>query len=131
MKMLRIILLIFSVISIANAAWMLLDPEHWYHHLPAHVPEYGPLNLHFVRDIGIAFLVSGLGLGAAAIRPYARRAFVLGAALFYAGHASVHLYELLTGGPASHLWKGESMMVYFPALFLCAITLFLYGTQPK
>ena len=45
--------------SIANGLWMLADPGHWYEHLPAGVPDTGPLNAHFVRDIGCAFLTMG------------------------------------------------------------------------
>ena len=42
-----------------NGAWMLWDPIHWYHTLPAAVPDSGPLNEHFVRDIGCAFTLLG------------------------------------------------------------------------
>ena len=122
----RILLWIFSASSIFNAAWMLVAPQHWYHNLPAHVPEYGPLNTHFVRDIGVAFLISGIGLAFAAFRPVERRAFVLFAVFFFVGHALVHLSEVFMGGAAAHLWKGELLLVYLPALMLAAISFKLY-----
>ncbi len=122
----RIVLWLFSIISGFNAVWMLVAPQNWYHNLPAHVPDYGPLNTHFVRDIGIAFLIVGIGLAAAARNPVQRRSLVMFAALFYAGHALVHLFEAFTGGAAAHLWKGELAMVYFPALVLSGISISLY-----
>jgi hypothetical protein len=123
----RILLWLFSIISIFNASWMLLAPQHWYQNLPAHVPEYGPLNTHFVRDIGVAFLISGVGLACSAVRPTERRTFVLFAVLFYLGHAFVHLIEIFLGGPAAHLWKGELIMIYLPAIVLAAIAAKLYS----
>jgi hypothetical protein len=122
----RILLCIFSASSIFNAGWMLVAPQHWYQNLPAHVPEYGPLNTHFVRDIGVAFLISGIGLAFAAVRPIERRACVLFAVSFFVGHALVHLSEVFTGGAAAHLWKGELLLVYLPALMLAAVTIKLY-----
>jgi hypothetical protein len=43
----------------ANGLLMLLDPAGWYALAPG-VPETGPLNLHFVRDIGCAYILTGL-----------------------------------------------------------------------
>ncbi len=33
-------------------------PEIWYSAVPG-VPETGPANIHFIRDIGLAFLAAG------------------------------------------------------------------------
>ena len=48
----KTILWILGVTGLANGLWMLLAPESWYHGLPAAVPDTGPFNAHFVRDIG-------------------------------------------------------------------------------
>ena len=69
---------IFGAICVANALWMLAGPLHWYHELPAAVPDTGPFNPHFVRDIGGAFFAVGVALGlggfdAALARAAARR----------------------------------------------------------
>jgi hypothetical protein len=50
------IFFLFGLINILSASWMLIAPKHWYYTLPA-VPESGPLNIHFVRDIGCIFLL--------------------------------------------------------------------------
>ncbi len=60
-------------LCVANALWMLAGPMHWYHGVPAAVPDTGPFNRHFVRDIGCAFLATGvafLALGASGQRAY-------------------------------------------------------------
>ena len=60
---------LFGLANLANSAWMLVAPAHWYANLPAAVPDTGPLNLHFVRDIGSTFAVLGAALLAAAVWP--------------------------------------------------------------
>src|SRR5262245_21152199 len=57
-----IVLGVAALGNLANGAWMLADPVHWYENLPAGVPDFGPVNEHFVRDIGCAFMVLGLAL---------------------------------------------------------------------
>ena len=45
----------------ANGLLMLFDPAGWYAVAPG-VPETGPLNPHFVRDIGCACILTGFAL---------------------------------------------------------------------
>jgi hypothetical protein len=61
--MLKIFYAIFCLLSLVNGAWMLSSPFSWYEYLPAAVPHTGPFNSHFVRDIGVAYSVAGLGFG--------------------------------------------------------------------
>lgn len=42
----------------ANGLFMLADPAQWYAIVPG-VPETGPFNAHFVRDIGAIYVVTG------------------------------------------------------------------------
>ena len=44
------------------AVYMWFAPQHWYDTTPG-VAMMGPFNLHFIRDVAIAFLVSGAALG--------------------------------------------------------------------
>src|SRR5213593_2154411 len=64
---------VLGLLNVANGLWMLATPARWYHDLPAGVPDTGPLNLHFVRDIGSAFTTIGVAFCVAAVRPQARR----------------------------------------------------------
>jgi len=121
----RIVLALFAAGSLANGAWMLADPPGWYANLPAAVPDTGPLNAHFVRDIGSAFVVMGAGLLGAAFRPALRVPLVLLVSLFYWLHALVHVADTLAGRlPASH-WAIDFPGVYLPALALAGITAWL------
>ena len=115
-------LTIFGLGNLANAGWMLADPAGWYANLPAAVPDTGPLNTHFVRDIGSAFAVMGAALVLAALRP-ALRAPMLGVvSLFYVMHALVHVTDTLAGRlPGSH-WTIDLPGVYVPALLMVALT---------
>ncbi|HWU12376.1 MAG TPA: hypothetical protein VN157_00020, partial [Caulobacter sp.] len=45
-----------------NGAVMLLVPAWWYPRVPG-VIETGPMNDHFVRDVGAAYLACALALG--------------------------------------------------------------------
>ncbi|MED5621057.1 hypothetical protein [Ideonella sp. BN130291] len=79
----------------ANGLAMLLAPAAWYHAVPG-VPFTGPLNTHFVRDIGCAYLVAAAGLAWRAWRADGAAAALAGAA-FLLLHAGVHLGETLAG----------------------------------
>src|SRR5581483_2403752 len=50
----RLAYTILGLLNVANGVWMLLAPASWYYRLPAGVPDTGPLNPHFVRDVGAA-----------------------------------------------------------------------------
>jgi hypothetical protein len=76
-------LAVFGIGNLANAGWMLADPAGWYAGLPAAVPDTGPLNTHFVRDIGSAFAVMGAALLLAAARPALRVPMLAAVSLFY------------------------------------------------
>jgi hypothetical protein len=112
---------IFGVANLGNAAWMLADPAGWYAGLPAAVPDTGPLNTHFVRDIGSAFAVMGAALLLAAGRPALRAPMIAAVALFYVLHALVHVTDTIAGRlPASH-WAIDAPGVYVPAVIMVAL----------
>lgn len=102
---------------------MLATPARWYHDLPAGVPDTGPLNLHFVRDIGSAFTTIGVAFCVAAVRPDARRGVLLGATLFYVLHAVVHVTDLAAGRLAADHWLVDLPGVFLPALLLLVLCL--------
>ena len=116
-------LVVFSLGNLANGIWMLAAPAHWYANLPAAVPDTGPLNLHFVRDIGSAFTMMGGALLWAALRPPLRVPMLALTTAFYALHALVHVTDTLAGRlPGSH-WVIDAPGVYVPVLLLGGLTL--------
>jgi hypothetical protein len=115
-------LVVFGLGNLANAGWMLADPAGWYAGLPAAVPDTGPLNTHFVRDIGSAFAVMGAALLVAAARPALRVPMLAAVSLFYVLHALVHVTDTIAGRlPPSH-WAIDMPGVYVPALLMLAVT---------
>ena len=122
------LLLVLGVGSLLNAAWMLLAPGHWYVRLPAEVPDFGPLNVHFVRDIGCAFATVGMALVWAA-RSRALRFPLLGvSSFFFSAHAVLHVYDTLRGHVDAGHWLLDFPGVYLPALLLAYAT---YRCAPR
>ncbi len=111
---------VVAVGGAANGVWMLIDPAQWYEHLPAGVPDTGPLNAHFVRDIGCAFLTMSVALAWALWKPAVRSALVGIAACFYVAHAILHVHDTLRGLVDSGHWLLDLPGVYLPALLLMA-----------
>jgi hypothetical protein len=115
------ILAVLALGNLANGVWMLARPIGWFHDLPAGVPDFGPLNEHFVRDIGAAFVVQGAALLWAAFVPAWRVPLVAPVTLFSVMHAAAHVYDTARGlvGPAH--WLIDLPAVYLPALAMTVL----------
>jgi hypothetical protein len=96
----------------ANGVWMLMRPETWYYAIPG-VTGTGPLNLHFIRDIGCAYLVVAAGLLWMASRPREAWPAALAGGAFLALHAFVHLWDTVAGRESS-----RQLLVDLPAVVL-------------
>jgi uncharacterized protein YjeT (DUF2065 family) len=94
-----------------NGLVMLGFPADWYATVPG-VIDVGPFNAHFIRDIGVAYLVSGAALVWLAITPAARPAAQAGAA-FLALHAVVHVWDAAAGREHVH-----QLLIDLPTVFL-------------
>ena len=114
---------VLGLLNVANGLWMLAAPAGWYEHLPAGVPDTGPLNLHFVRDIGAAFSTIGVAFCVAAPQAPRRRGVRLGATLFYVLHAAVHVADLTSGRLHGDHWLIDLPGVFLPALLLVVLCL--------
>jgi uncharacterized protein YjeT (DUF2065 family) len=87
--------LVTGAMLAANGIAMLMLPAAWYMLMPG-VAATGPLNLHFVRDIGAAYLAAGGGLLWLCRDPRAWPAAIAGSA-FLSLHAMVHVGEAMAG----------------------------------
>lgn len=117
-----IILGLFALSNLGTGMWMLVDPVHWYFNLPAGVPDFGPLNEHFVRDIGCAFFVQGAALAVAAFVRRWRVAACGAVAMFYVMHALVHVLDTLRGLVGTEHWMIDLPGVYVPAMIMVVVT---------
>jgi hypothetical protein len=125
-----IVLALFALGSVANAAWMLAAPHHWYFNLPGQVPDFGPYNEHLVRDLGCLYMTTGLALGLAARRPRWRLPLVALVATFNALHAVLHVFDTVRGYVSAQHWYLDFPGVYGPALALVGLTLWI-GRRPE
>lgn len=103
--------LILGLVLAANGLIMLAAPAEWYAAVPG-VPGTGPFNPHFVRDIGVAYLVCGAALAWFALTAAARAAALAGAA-FLLLHALVHVWDAAAGREHAH-----QLIIDIPSIFL-------------
>jgi len=104
----------------ANGLFMLAAPHTWYHAVPG-APETGPLNFHFVRDIGCAYLVAAGGMAWRALSPASGWAAALCGALFLMMHAGVHIAETLLGICGADALLRDAPGVVLPAALALAL----------
>lgn len=116
------IFLLSGLGNLANGLWMLAAPAHWYATLPAGVPDFGPLNEHFVRDIGSVFTMFGVALLWGAWSAGVRAAVLALVTLFYALHALVHIWDTGRGFVGPEHWGIDFPTVYLPAIVLAFLT---------
>jgi hypothetical protein len=122
-RLTQLLLLIAAVTTIANGLFMLVNPLDWYVFVPT-VVTTGPPNAHFIRDIGLAYLGSGLILLYATANPARHwRAAVVGG-LWLTFHGLLHIYEVAAGicGPAT-FWADAPAVIGQPALVIIALTI--------
>ena len=99
----------------ANGLFMLAAPQAWYHAVPG-VAATGPLNLHFVRDIGCAYLVAAAGMAWRAGSAASGWPAALAGALFLLLHAGVHIGETLLGVCGVDVLLRDTPAVVLPAV---------------
>ncbi len=117
--------LLLALGNLVNAVWMLSSPHHWYQNLPGRVPDFGPMNEHFVRDIGcVSAMVGVLALRAAFDEGWRAKAlFVL--QLWFVPHALVHLFDTLRGLVSMEHLTMDVPLVYAPPLVIGVMQLLL------
>jgi len=111
----RIISLILGLGLGANGGWMLGAPAHWYQAIPG-VADTGPANLHFIRDIGAAYLVSAACLAWLAVRPSRAWPAALASGMFLLLHALVHIWDTASGRETPHGLLRDVPAVVLPAI---------------
>jgi hypothetical protein len=122
----KILTFILAAAMAANGVYMFVDPAGWYAAVPG-VPATGPLNYHFVRDIGIAYFTAGTAL-AWSVMGGGWRASAL-AALFLGGHALLHAGETMLGHHHDVLLN-EIVAVHLPAVLVVVIAVLQRRAKP-
>ena len=113
----RALTLILGLALGANALWMLLNPMSWYGSVPG-VAGTGPANMHFIRDIGCAYLATALSLFWLFKSPkLAWPAAIVGGG-FLVLHALVHVCDAIAGREPAHQLLGELPAVFLPGVLV-------------
>lgn len=107
--------ILLGLAAAANGVFMLASPDGWYFAVPG-VTATGPFNQHFVRDIGLIFLLLGAGLLIGAAEPHLRVLLWTAAAVWLSGHALFHFWEVAVG-----ICSASAIPRDFPAVTLPAI----------
>lgn len=114
----------------ANGLFMLLSPANWYFAVPG-VTTTGPFNQHFLRDIGLIFVLVAVALLVGVARPRARVALWSAAALWLAGHAVFHFWEVAIGICGSGALVQDFPAVTLPAILTVALSLWAWRDAPR
>ena len=114
----RILAVVLGVFNAGNALYMLAAPRAWFAAAPS-APDTGPFNMHFVYDVGFAFLAGGVAFLAFALRPKLKLV-AFGASGFLVFHALLHLSSVATGH--MHHLATDALALPVPAFLGLAIT---------
>jgi hypothetical protein len=106
---------VLGVAALANGVYMLVAPEGWYLAVPG-VTTTGPFNQHFVRDIGLIFLLLGGAFLVGAARPQSRVDLWGAAAIWLSGHALFHFWEVAVGICSAAVIPRDFPAVTLPAI---------------
>jgi hypothetical protein len=105
----------------ANGVFMLAAPDAWYLAVPG-VTATGPFNQHFLRDIGLIFLLMGAGFLAGAARPQWRILLWAAPTVWLSGHALFHFWEVAVGICTASVIPRDFPAVTLPAIIGIALT---------
>ncbi len=122
---------LFGVGLAANGLFMLATPMSWYDTVPG-VPTTGPFNQHFLRDIGLIFVLLGGAMLFGVLRPAMRIVLWSAVTVWLAGHALFHIWEVLVGICAPSALARDFPAVSLPAIIAGALVLWAArGVAPE
>ena len=101
---------------------MLASPAAWYFAVPG-VTTSGPFNQHFLRDIGLTFVLIGLAFLIGVARLALRVVLWAAAALWLVGHALFHVWEVAVGICGTSALARDFPAVTLPAIIAIVLTI--------
>ena len=116
---------VLGLASAVNGLFMLISPANWYFAVPG-VTTTGPFNQHFVRDIGLIFLLVAIAMLAGVARPVARVPLWSAAAVWLGGHALFHFWEVAVGICGTGALAQDFPAVTLPAILTTVLALWAW-----
>ncbi len=117
---------LLGIAAIANGTFMLVAPESWYFAVPG-VTTTGPFNQHFVRDIGLIFLLLGSSFLLGAVQPNLRVLLWAAPSIWLSGHALFHFWEVAAGICSASAIPRDFPAVTLPAIIGLVLTAWAIG----
>ena len=111
----QVLIVLAALVALGNGVFMLADPFGWYDFVGT-VRATGPANGHFIRDIGLAYLVSGGLLAYAAWHLPMRWGSALAGASWLLIHGLLHVWEVSTGICSPDIFWSDAPGVLGPPL---------------
>ena len=122
------IALMLGLAMLGNGVFMTIAPESWYWMVPG-VPDRGPFNQHFVRDIGFIYALSGVAFVYGAIYREHQLRLWLVPTTWLVCHAIFHVWEVLVGICGPELLIVDFGGVTLPALLGLGLVYGSYRAQ--
>ena len=121
--------IVLGLAAIANGLFMLASPEAWYFAVPG-VTTTGPFNQHFVRDIGLVYLLAGAAFLTGVAKPRYRSLLWALPTLWLSGHALFHFWEVAAGISEHSALGRDFAAVTLPAIIGLVLTLRAANQSP-
>lgn len=117
--------ILLGLAMLANGVSMLANPLGWYGRVPG-VVETGPFNQHFIRDIGMIYILIGAAFLGGGFAGSARRLIWGAAALWLASHALFHFWEVAVGICSADAIPRDFLGVTLPAIIGLGLTVWAW-----
>ncbi|MFN2100060.1 hypothetical protein [Altererythrobacter sp. MF3-039] len=127
-RLVQVLIALAAAFALFNGMFMLTDPFGWYDFVGT-VKASGPANQHFIRDIGIAYLVSGALLAFAAANPALRWGSAMVGTLWLGAHGILHIYEVLAGICSPDIFWRDAPGVLGPPLIVIVAVMIQLARQ--
>lgn len=122
-RLAQALVMVAMLVALGNGLFMLWAPLGWYDAVGT-VKATGPANSHFIRDIGLAYLLCAVLLGYALGNLPMRWGAALAGSTWLALHGGLHIYEVLRGICAPGIfWREAPGTLGPPLLALAGIAL--------
>lgn len=110
---------LMGLTSTSVGVWMFSDPSNWYRIFPGGIADFGPSNLHFIRDLGGWFIAGGILLLFALSNPQRFGGVAIVVNLVGLGsHAATHVMDIVSGRVGAKHWIFDFPSIFLPVLLL-------------
>lgn len=118
--------------SLAGGVWMLASPQNWYEVFPGVVSDFGPLNIHFIRDMGGWYAAGGVLMLFAMTNPRRFGGVTLVVTLIaFASHAGTHIGDLASGRVGAEHWAIDAPLVFLPVILIGVLLWIWWSLQTE